>query len=84
MWQGLLLRNMVTISIISYRSICTAFNQLYIGVHFPTEIEVDEPATASPVVESGVSVEHCDLIGVVMCVSCTTVGCRAEDQTQEY
>ena len=43
-----------------------------VGVHFPTEIEPEtshESATASPVVESGVSVEHCGLICVVMCGS---------------
>ena len=54
-------------------------NYIFVGVHFISELESDsaqeKSATASPVVESRVSVEHCDLIGVLMCVLCTTVGC---------
>ena len=54
-------------------------NYISVGVHFPSELEAEsaqeKSATVSPVVESRVSVEHCDLVGVVMCVSCTTVGC---------
>ena len=48
--------------IIGYRSIFS-LHLIYVGVHFPTEIEPEtshESATAhaSPVVESGVSVQH--------------------------
>ena len=58
-------------SVLHNRYICTIY-LIHVGVHFPTEIEPEtshESATTSPVVESGVSVEHCGRIGVVMCVS---------------
>ena len=57
---------------------------MYIGVHFPTEIEPEtshESATASPDVKSGVSVENCDLIGVVMCV-CHALQLDAKQKTK--
>ena len=47
-------------------------NYIFVGVHFPSELEAEsaqeKSATASTVVESGVSVEHYGLIGIVMCV----------------
>ena len=58
---------------------CTVYMYIFVGVHFLSELEPEsaqeKSATVSrPIIESGVSIERCDLICVVICVSCTTVG----------
>ena len=63
-----------------WHKICTS----NIGVPFPSELELetaqDMSVAESPVVESGVSVQHYGLFDLVMHASFAAVGCRGEHE----